>query len=340
MAPGQIGLPILNRTAGGLLLKRLFLSDYWILVFGLVYFAVLAPLTPGLASPDNIRNIFSNAVPLAAVSLGQMIVLITGGIDLSATAVIGLVSVVGAGIMGSESGWLAGSAWALPCGLAAMLLVGFAIGCLNGYTVSVLQMPPFIATLTTMMFFGGLAVWVTHSRPLRGLPEGFTGLDKGILFHIPAPLLLAVPLACGIHLVLRHTIAGRWLYAVGMNARTSLVSGVPVRRVLFLAYSAAGLCAAVGSVLYTARLETGSPVLGQRILLDVIGAAVIGGTSLFGGRGKVVWTLFGVLLICLIDNSLNMLGLSNFAVMMAKGTVILAAALLDATRTRMLADRL
>jgi ribose/xylose/arabinose/galactoside ABC-type transport system permease subunit len=319
--------------------KQSFLSDYWVLLFSLVYFAILAPLAPGLASPDNIRNILSNAVPLAAVSLGQMIVLITGGIDLSATAIIGLASVVGAGIMSSESGWLAGSAWAFPCGLAAMLLVGIIVGCLNGYTISALRMPPFMVTLTTMMFFGGLAVWMTHSRPLRGLPAGFTALEKGRVFFIPAPLVLAAPLAWGIHLTLNRTMAGRWIYAVGMNARTSLLSGVPVRRVLFLAYAAAGLCAACGSILYTARLETGSPILGQRILLDVIGAAVIGGTSLFGGRGKVVWTLFGVLLICLIDNSLNMLGLSNFDVMMAKGAIILAAALLDGMRTRMLAGK-
>jgi ribose/xylose/arabinose/galactoside ABC-type transport system permease subunit len=137
--------------------------------------------------------------------------------------------------------------------------------------------------------------------------------------------------------LLTRSLFGRRLYALGMNPRTAAVSGVPVDRIRILAYAACGTCAAVGSILYTARLQTGSPVLGQRILLDVVGAAVIGGTSLFGGRGQVPTTLLGVLFICLIDNSLNMMGLSNFAVMMVKGGVILTAALVDAVRSKVTA---
>jgi ribose/xylose/arabinose/galactoside ABC-type transport system permease subunit len=143
------------------------------------------------------------------------------------------------------------------------------------------------------------------------------------------------PLAVGAHLVLSRTVFGRWLYAVGGNPRAARVSGVPVERVLVLAYVACGLCAAVAAVLYSARLETGSPVLGQRIFLDVIGGAVIGGTSLFGGRGTVRGTAFGVLFITLVDNSLNLMGLSSFTILMVKGGVILAAAVLDALRERL-----
>ena len=113
------------------------------------------------------------------------------------------------------------------------------------------------------------------------------------------------------------------------------MSGVPVERVVVFAYVACALCAAVASILYTARLETGSPVLGQRILLDVIGAVVIGGTSLFGGRGSVRGTVYGALFITLLDNGLNLMGLSSFSVLMVKGTVILVAALVDAIRERL-----
>jgi ribose transport system permease protein len=144
-------------------------------------------------------------------------------------------------------------------------------------------------------------------------------------------------LALFAEVMLSRAVFGRWLYAIGHNAETARVSGVPVEGVLLSAYIACGVFAAAASVLYSARLETGSPVLGQRILLDVIGAAVVGGTSLFGGKGRVAWTLFGVLFLTLLDNALNLLGLTHFAIMMVKGAVILLAALLDATRQRWLA---
>jgi ribose/xylose/arabinose/galactoside ABC-type transport system permease subunit len=125
---------------------------------------------------------------------------------------------------------------------------------------------------------------------------------------------------------------GRWLYAVGYNPRTSLISGVPVGRVTAGAYVLSGLFAATASILLTARLETGSPNHGKALLLDVIGAAVIGGTSLFGGKGKVPWTVFGVLFLALLGNGLNLLNLSDFLITIIKGTVILIAALLDVWR--------
>jgi ribose/xylose/arabinose/galactoside ABC-type transport system permease subunit len=188
-----------------------------------------------------------------------------------------------------------------------------------------------------MMFFSGLAVWLTQSRPIYDLPLRFNDLGQGAWLWVPNSLIVAGALTLAAHVLLSRSLLGRWIYAVGANARASLISGVPVTRVITFAYVVSGGCAAVASVLYTARLETGSPVLGQRILLDVIGATVIGGTSLFGGKGRALWTVFGVWFICLIDNSLNMLGLSYFVVMMVKGGIILFAALMDAARTRVLA---
>jgi ribose/xylose/arabinose/galactoside ABC-type transport system permease subunit len=302
-------------------------------LLSLAYLAVLAPVVPGFASGRNLGNVFSNFFPLLAVSLGQTVVLLTGGIDLSVTAVIALASVAGAHVMTADGGVLPGNTAA---GVAAMLAVGLAVGSANGLAVARLRMPPFLATLATMTFASGLAIWSTGSRGTSGLPAGFRAIGGNAAGSLPVSLLLVVPLALLAHLVLQRTVPGRWLYAVGGNAAAARVSGVPVERVLVLAYAVCGLCAAVASVLFTARVETGSPVLGQRIFLDVIGGAVIGGTSLFGGRGTVLGTAFGVLFISLVDNSLYLLGLSSFTILMVKGAVILAAAVLDALREKVL----
>jgi ribose/xylose/arabinose/galactoside ABC-type transport system permease subunit len=303
--------------------RRALLSEYFILAVCAVYFAALSPITPGLASPENLTNVFSSMLPLLVVALGQTIVLITSGIDLSVTSTIALASTVGALLMTKgDSG--AGIA------IVAMLGIGVAIGLLNGVAITTLKMPPFIVTLAGMMFFSGLAIWLTQSRNIYQLPASFTAIGR----TLPAALAVALAAAAAIHVVLRKTTLGRWIFAVGRNVRTSLVSGVPVDRTIIIAYVLSGVLAAIASILYTGRLETGSPVLGQRLLLDVIGATVIGGTSLFGGKGKVLWTVIGVLFMTVIDNSLALLGLSNFAVLIAKGSVILAAALLDAVRTR------
>jgi ribose/xylose/arabinose/galactoside ABC-type transport system permease subunit len=309
---------------------RLLRSEYFVLLLSGILFAILAPITPGLASTGNLANLAANLLPLLVVAIGQTLVLIAGGIDLSVTATIALSSVVGAFVMNGDNGWLRGSALAPPLGIGAMLAVGAAVGACNGLAVTRLRMPAFIVTLTSNMFFSGLAVWLTQSQPIYNLPQGFTRLGS----ELGWTLLIAGGLAIAVHLALTRLVFGRWLYAVGHNQRAAHVSGVPVNGVLVAAYIACGVLAAAASVLYTGRLETGSPVLGQRILLDVIGATVIGGTSLFGGKGKVLWTLFGVLFLTLLDNALNLAGLSYFAIMMTKGGVIVLAALLDAARSR------
>lgn len=320
-------------------LRQPFASEYSIFYLTILYFLALAPFTPGFASAENAANIFSNLLPLLIVALGQTVVLVTGGIDLSVTSTIALASVWGALVMSGDQGWLGGSRWATLVGVAAMLLAGAAVGLLNGAAITLLRMPAFIVTLTTMMFTSGLAIWLTKSKTIYNLPPSFNAIGKGALFVVPYAVIVTALVAVALHLMLSRSLLGRWLYATGHNAKAAEVAGVPVGRSIRLAYMISGLCAAAAAILYTGRMETGSPVLGQRILLDVIGAAVIGGTSLFGGKGKVVWTACGVLFITLLDNSLNLLGLSYFFIMMVKGGVILLAALLDAWRNRVLAGR-
>jgi len=311
------------------------LSGHWVALLCLVLVLVLGPVVPGFASAANLRNVFSSLLPLLAVAVGQTLVFITGGIDLSVTAVVALASVLGARVMTADGGLLAGSPLAVPVAVVVTLATGLVVGTISGLSVARLRMPPFLATLAVMTFASGFAIWLTRSANIAGLPEGFRLLGAGSLGPLPTPLLVVGPLALGAHVLLTRTVLGRWLFAVGGNARTARVSGVPVERVVLFAYVACAACAAVASILYTARLETGSPVLGQRILLDVIGAVVIGGTSLFGGRGSVLGTVYGALFITLLDNGLNLMGLSSFSVLMVKGTVILAAALVDAIRERL-----
>ena len=313
--------------------RRALASENIVLLLAFAFFAAALPFAPELASPDNLQSLFLSVLPLLAITLGQTIVLITGGIDLSLTSTMALSSVAGASIMTRESGPFAGS-WAVPGGLCAMLLVGAAVGLLNGLGVTLLGMPPFIVTLATMMTVSGLAIWSTHSASIAGLPAAFVAIGSGTVGPIPAPVLVVIPLALAVHLLLSRTLLGQWMYAVGHSSRVALVSGVPVRRVTMAAYVAGGLCAAVAAALYTARLETGMPTLGRELLLDVIGAAVVGGTSLFGGRGKVTGTLFGVVLFAVVARTLDLCGLQHYTIMMVKGSIILLAAALDLARRR------
>ena len=307
--------------AGGAL--RLLLSDYFGLALTLLLVIVLAPFTPGLLTQSNLLNILTYLLPLLVVAIGMTLVMITGGIDLSVTSIIALTSVMGATVMtsGLKSATL---------GIATMLAIGAGIGAVNGAMITLLRLPAFIVTLASMMFVSGFAVWFTQSKNIDQLPHVF--LNVGQKLPIAATLTLIVALTGWFFL--QKTIYGRWLYAVGQNAVAAHISGVPVRIVTFVAYVSSGICAALASVILTARLETASPVLGREMLLDIIGATVIGGISLFGGKGRIAWTFFGVLFLVTLDNALNLLNLTQFAITITKGCGILFAATLDALRQR------
>jgi len=324
--PRMASLPALR------LLKRALLADHLVLWLCLVYSAALAPFTPGFASWGNLQTILAYAMPILVVSVGLTLVLIVGGIDLSVTSIVALASVVGGKVMSADEGWLAGHALAVPAGLLAMLSVSAGLGAINGLAVTACRIPPFIATLTTMMLVSGLAIWLTLSRKIGGLPPGFVRLGQELWL---AGMTAGVTTWLA-HLALSCTLYGKWLYAIGHNARAASVSGVPVARVTFFTYVVSGWFAGLAAILFTAGLETGNPEMARDNLLDVVGAVVIGGTSLYGGRGRVSGTVFGVLFLALVDNSLNLLGLTFYTITMVKGGAILAAALTDALRNRLL----
>jgi ribose/xylose/arabinose/galactoside ABC-type transport system permease subunit len=329
------------------------LSDHFVLVITVLYFLLIWAVYPHMAGRRNIANLFSNVWPLLILVIGQMFVLIVGGIDLSQTSIMAVTSVLGAMIMAGQfdpakfeqnplwgvvfseqGGLLAGSGWAVPSAILLMLIVGVGIGILNGVAVAKLKMPPFMVTLVAMSFYSGLAIYLTRSENIMHLPGSFIAVGKGSVGPVPSAMLIVVTLAALAFVILNMSILGRWFYAVGQNIRTARVSGVPTERVVILAYVFSGFCAALGSILYSARLEAGRPTLGRNLLLDVIGAAVIGGISLYGGKGGLLAAVYGVLFFVVLDNSLNKMPLEFYSIDIIKGGVILLAALLDSFRTR------
>ncbi len=298
------------------------------------YYLLMCLVAPGFLSVNNTWNLLFNLLPLLIAATGQTLVMITAGIDLSVTSVIAVTSVVGGYMMSTDVGFGLSPTVAILSSILSMMIVGGLIGWLNGWTIAKLGMPAFMVTLTTMIFFSGFAIWLTESQSIYNLPEAFVDIPYNSVLGIPIPALIGMAVVFTAYLLLAHTLWGEWIYAVGLNPKAAKISGVGVSRTIILVYIISGICASVASVLYTARLETGSPVMGQNSLLDIIGAVVIGGTSLFGGKGKVQWTIYGVLFIVLLDNSLNLIGLSYFVIMIVKGAVILLAALLNVQKRK------
>jgi ribose/xylose/arabinose/galactoside ABC-type transport system permease subunit len=340
-----------KRGAISSVLLRLVKSEYFVLLLCIVYALAAYPFVPILFSAEVIGNILADMMPLLILAVGQTFVLVIAGIDLSVTAVIALAAVMGASIMTTQGGYLPGAVGVVPA-LILMIAAGAGVGLINGLSVTRLNMPPFLVTLATRMFFAGFAIWYTTfhttSSSIAGLPAEFTSLADGFLlsfeaggstFTLPmAPVAIAVAVVVAAHLALSHSVLGRWLYAVGANRKAARISGVPVEKAIILAFVISALCGAVAGILLSARLQTGSPILGENMLLDIIGAVVIGGTSLFGGKGKVLWTVFGVLFLVLLDTTLKLLGAPLSTIFIIKGAVILLAAVLDTLRNRVFVE--
>lgn len=356
--------------------QQFLLSDYFILVISILAYVIAAQFFDRLARPLNMANQLSNMWPLFAVAIGQAFVLVIAGIDLAQGSSMALASVVGAIVMAENlnpamfdklplwgtvmtesGGWLAGSPWATPIAILAMLLTGVLAGLIVGTMITRFNITPFIASLIGFIFFGFFALWLTQSRNISGLPESFVMLgDSGelisvyfgekaepeirrrdILSLVTVSTVIALSLAVLASYLLNQTIFGKHMKAIGTNPKAAEISGVPTKRVITLVYMFSGFCAAVAAILYTARLEIAQPTLGGlNLLLDIIGSCIIGGSSFFGGKGSIKGTFFGVVFFVLLGNILDAARLSPFVIDAVKGLVILLAALLDYTRTRII----
>jgi ribose transport system permease protein len=287
----------------------------------LVLCAVLWALTPHFLTLSNLLNVAQQTSINAIVAVGMTFVILSGGIDLSVGSIVAISGVV--------LGTLLQDGQALPVALLAALGAGIACGIINGALVSWGGLPPFIVTLGMMSIARGAALVFTEGRPVSGFDPMFRSIATGSPGFVPAPVILMVAVYAVAHLVLTRTTFGRYVYAIGGNEEATRLSGVAVRVHKTAIYAVSGLMSAVAATILTARLNSAQPIAGMMYELDAIAATVIGGTSLMGGEGSLGGTLVGALIMGVLRNGLNLLGVSSFLQQIVIGAVIVVAVLID-----------
>ena len=273
-------------------------------------------LTPHFLTVANALNVMEQTSINAIVAVGMTYVIVSGGIDLSVGSLLALSGVVLAEAL--KSGWPA------PFAVAASFGVGAAAGLANGLGIALGRLPPFIMTLGMMSVARGAALLVTDGRPVSGFSSGFRSL-----LGVPSPIVFTLAIYAAAALVLSRTRFGRYVYGIGGNEEATRLSGVEVRFHKTIVYGVSGLTSAIAALLLTARLNSAQPIAGINYELDAIAATVIGGTSLTGGEGSLGGTIVGALIMGVLRNGLNLLGVSSFLQQLVIGAVIIAAVLVD-----------
>jgi ribose/xylose/arabinose/galactoside ABC-type transport system permease subunit len=296
-----------------------------VLLVLIIGFALAAP---NFISSNNVLTLLESVAVIAVLAIGQTFVIITAGIDLSQGAVIGLTGILGAGAMGS------GGAGGILLGIVVALLVGLLVGLVNGLLTAYTKVPAFIVTLGTLNIASGAALLITGGQPIYQLPTAFNSFGTGAFGVFPNIILVSIVLAVISQVVLGRTRFGRSVYAIGSNRRAASLSGLSVQRNTILVYAMSGVLSAIGGVLLTAYVNSALPTAGQNYELDSIAAVVIGGGSLFGGQGTVWASMLGVLLIGILANGTDLIGMSNYAQTVILGCVVIGAVYVDSFRTR------
>jgi len=293
-----------------------------ILVVG---FVAACLFVPNFASVYNQKILLLQASDLLIISCGVTFVVLNGGIDFSATSVLTLGSVVGAYIM-ALSPLASNPIISIPVAIAAILVIGLLVGAINGFAITVLKMPSFIATLTTQLAVSGVAVLfnssVTEKSSISGLPESFFIFGGSGKYYL-VPIAIALLVWGFSYWLLKYTKFGRDIYAIGVNPRTAHISGINVKKTIFVLLVMSGLFAGIASILATARNQVGLPSLGDKMFISIMAAIIVGGTSTAGGFGGFKQTLLGVLFVTVITNIMNLLGVEWFIIMIIQGTLIL-----------------
>lgn len=288
---------------------------------------VITILNPSFMTTDNILNILRQVSISALIAFGMTFVILTGGIDLSVGSTLALTGAVAATMLAS------GIDPVLT--ILAALLLGAILGAVNGVIIAKGKVAPFIATLATMTIYRGLTLVYTDGRPVSDLGNEITFqmLGKGYFFGIPVPVCTMILAFIALYVIMHKTTFGRRVYAVGGNEAASKLSGINVDRVKIAVYSLTGILAALSALILTSRLNSAQPTAGTSYELDAIAAVVLGGTSLTGGKGWIFGTLVGALIIGVLNNGLNLIGVSSFFQQVVKGIVILIAVLIDRKKT-------
>lgn len=288
---------------------------------------VLTILVPSFLSQYNLSVVARQASFVGLVALGQTLVLLIGGIDLSVGAIAGLSAIIGS-LMLTQTG--INPYLVLPLtGLFGMLL-----GSINGFFVAVLRLNPFIVTLASWEIFAGLTLVITRGVPIRPLGEEFRIFGQGAIFGVPIPVVIFLAAGVVLTFVLARTRFGRNIYAIGGNRDAAELVGIRTVRVEFLVFALAGLFAALAGMLYASRMDSGQPSVGEGWLMGAITAAIIGGTSLKGGQGSIAGTIFGALLMAILANGIVLMNVSGYWERIIIGGVVLIAILVDLLRRR------
>ena len=290
-----------------------------ILLLGAVGIA-MGFLSPEFRSPDNLLDLSRHIAEVGIISCGMTLIIMTAGIDLSVGSLLGLCGIV----FGYSY-----QAWGVLPAFSLAFLVGLAGGLLNGAVIAAMGLPPLIVTLATMALFRGIAYIISHAVPVSEFPEWFAIIGQGNIAGLPAQLVIwfIVVLVC-IMLVSR-TVLGRFAAATGNNERAAVVAALPVARIKLAVYALTGLLAAVAAIVFTSRVSTAKADAGEGLELEVITSVVLGGTSINGGRGTIIGTFLGVLILGILRNGLILAGITPYWQMMFAGSVLILTAYLN-----------
>ncbi len=304
---------------------------------GLTETSVIIPASyrwPVFLRSDNLINVANQIVVIAIIAIGMTMVIITGGIDLSVGSLIALSAVI-TGTMIVRMGGTEASPLAMFAGAMLAILICGVVGLFSGLMVAGFRMPPFIATLGMMLVASGAAYLISGGESIYQIPDGFVWLGRGTAFlAIPNAVVLMIVLYVIAHVLMSRMTLGRYIYAVGGNVEAARLSGVNVIGILLFVFGISGMMAGLGGVVLTSQLKSGAPTYGLLYELYAIAAAVLGGTSLSGGQGKVLGTLIGALIIGVIQNGMNLTGIQSYTQKVVLGLVILGAVLLDMLRRK------
>ena len=302
-------------------------TAFYPLVGLIVVSIVMVFASDSFLSYGNITNILRQVSINALIAVGMTFVILTGGIDLSVGAVMALAGTVAAGLMaGGMNGVLA---------LIICLGVGCGFGLANGAFVAFAGMPPIIVTLATMGIARGLGLIYTGGYPISGLPSWINWFGEGRVLGLQTPIVIMLVVYVLGWVLLERTPFGRYVYAIGGNETATRLSGVRVARSKLIIYGISGLTASIAAIVLTGRLMSGQPNSGQGFELDAIAAVVLGGTSIAGGRGSLIGTLLGALLLGVLNNGLNMVGVNPYVQTVVKGVIILLAIYIGRERRRL-----
>ncbi|WP_306489345.1 ABC transporter permease [Anaerococcus octavius] len=285
-------------------------------------------LNPAFLQSNNLLNLMRQLIINGFIALGMTFVILTGGIDLSVGSTLALTSAIFAGLL--QNGMNTGLA------ILIALVLGLVLGLLNGILITKGKLAPFIVTLATMTIFRGLTLVYTDGRPIAGPRDDFAFkfLGKGQFLGIPFQVILFILAFLVLWMILNKTALGRKIYAVGGNEKASFISGINIDKVKIWVYVISSLMAVLSGLVLTSRLNSAQPTAGAAYEMDAIAAVVLGGTSMTGGSGSLTGTLIGILILGVLNNGLNLLGVSSFYQQIVKGIVILIAVLIDRKRNK------